>query len=79
MTKQPAPTAQLLRWFTYNHLPPAIQHVPQACAALAEHMVEVLDSDPSPDTIDQLDAGLRKLIEAKDCFTRALLARTGTP
>jgi len=79
MTKQPAPTAQLLRWFTYSHLPPAVQHVPQACAALAELMVEVLEDSDSPDSADQLDAGLRKLIEAKDCFTRALLARNGTP
>jgi len=78
MTIEPTPPHPLLRWFTYSHLPAHIQHVPQVCAALAEHMVEVLDSDPSPDTIDQLDAGLRKLLEAKDCFTRALLARTPT-
>lgn len=40
------------------------------CAELADRMVERLDDGP------ELTAGLRKLLEAKDCFVRAALDRT---
>lgn len=62
-------TLDLLRWFDYDHLPPHLQAVSQHCHALAFEMASSLPDGP------ELTAGLRKLLEAKDCFVRqALLA-----
>lgn len=62
-------TQQLMRHFGYEHLPPHLQEVSRACAELAEALVEGLPDGP------ELSAGLRKLLEAKDCFVRAALDR----
>lgn len=53
--------------FQYEHLREDLRPVSQACAELAEVMVERLPDGP------ELSAGLRKLLEAKDCFVRAAL------
>ena len=58
-------TAHLLRFFEYEHLPERLQVVSQPCAQLADDMVRTLPDGP------ELTAGLRKLLEAKDCFVRA--------
>jgi hypothetical protein len=42
-------------------------YIPQACAELAEDLLDDLPDGP------ELTAGLRKLLEAKDCFVRALV------
>jgi hypothetical protein len=60
-------TQQLARHFTFGHLPPRLKNVSEPCAALAIMMIGKL-----PDG-DELTAGLRKLLEAKDCFVRAAL------
>lgn len=61
-------TVHLARYFAYDHLPTtSMQDISRSCARLAEHMIEMLDDDP------ELTAGLRKLLEAKDCFFRAAL------
>jgi len=60
-------TQQLLKFFTYDHLPMYLQGVSQRCAELAEVMVDKLPDGP------ELAVGLRKLLEAKDCFVRAAL------
>lgn len=60
-------TAQVLRHFRYAHLPPELQEVSRRCAELAEHMAATVPGGP------ELTAGLRKLLEAKDCFVRAAL------
>lgn len=57
----------LARYFDYDHLPEHLQAVSQPCAELAEQMIRTL-----PDVLE-LIAGLRKLLEAKDCFVRAAL------
>jgi len=57
-------TKHLLSLFEYEHLPIHLQRVSGPCAALAEDMVSRLDDGP------ELTAGLRKLLEAKDCFVR---------
>jgi hypothetical protein len=57
----------ILQYFTYEHLPERLQKISKPCADLALKMVEM---DPSP----ELSAGLRKLLEAKDCFVRAALS-----
>jgi hypothetical protein len=54
----------MLRFFAWAHLPERLQPVSQACAQLAEEM------DRLPDCAEKT-AGLRKLLEAKDCFVRA--------
>lgn len=63
-------TVAMLEWFEYDHLPAGGPRSASArCAALADTMVANLDDGP------ELTAGLRKLLEAKDCFVRAALAK----
>lgn len=57
-------TVGLLRHFSFEHLPPALKAVSAPCAALADEMVANLPDGP------ELTTGLRKLLEAKDCFVR---------
>lgn len=59
-------TTSLIRYFGYAHLPPHLQVVSRACGELAQAMVVELPDGP------ELTTGLRKLLEAKDCFVRAL-------
>lgn len=58
-------TQHLRKTFAWEHLPPHLQAVSRPCAELADTMIEAL-----PDGAE-LSAGLRKLLEAKDCFVRA--------
>jgi len=58
---------QIARYFTYDHLPEPLQSISAPCAQLAEDMIELLPDGP------ELTTGLRKLLEAKDCFVRAAL------
>lgn len=60
-------TLNLLRFFVWEHLPPQLQAVSRPIAELAQEMAINL-----PDSAE-LTAGLRKLLEAKDCFVRAAL------
>lgn len=56
----------ILSYFKFSHLPPKLQEVSKPFCDLAE----LLASQTSgPET----SAGLRKLLEAKDCFVRAAL------
>lgn len=57
----------LLRHFTYAHLPPHLAEVSLWFAQVAHRMDEQL-----PDGLEK-DAGLRKLLEAKDCAVRAMI------
>lgn len=63
--KHPA-VVQLLRHFSYDHLPPRLQEVSRPFHALAHANADELDGP-------ELAAGLRKLLEAKDCMVRAAL------
>ena len=63
-------SARMLEHFTFDHLPSSTQQVSSACTALARHMATHLDSD-DPGAGAEVTAGLRKLLEAKDCFVRA--------
>ncbi|MCP3881214.1 MAG: hypothetical protein GY701_22900 [Sulfitobacter sp.] len=60
-------TLGLLKFFEYTHLPDHLQGISSSCAALAYTMVKELPDGP------ELTTGLRKLLEAKDCFVRAAL------
>lgn len=56
--------------FAYDHLPEGqLRETSVRCARLAQVMVEQLPDNP------ELSAGLRKLLEAKDCFVRAALSQ----
>lgn len=60
-------TRGLLRYFAYAHLPEHLQEVSKPCGDLAFAMARTLPDGP------ELTSGLRKLLEAKDCFVRAAL------
>lgn len=60
-------TQHIARYFEWEHLPHDLQAVSRPCAELAARMIETLPDGP------ELTAGLRKLLEAKDCFVRAAL------
>ena len=65
MSLHPA-TAAILRHFGYSHLPSHLASVSEPFHHLAHDMASRLDGP-------ELTAGLRKLLEAKDCFVRAAL------
>ncbi len=67
MSDRPSPSKQLLRYFDYSHLPEPLRTVSEQVATLAYDMERELPDGPEKTT------GLRKLLEAKDCFVRAAL------
>ena len=58
-------TNRLMRWFDSGHLAGPNRKIVDKCRELAEAMDEQLEEGPEKTT------GLRKLLEAKDCFVRA--------
>lgn len=58
---------RMMQWFEYSHLPPHLQEVSKPVGELAKLLMETLPEN------EERTAGLRKLIEAKDCFVRAKL------
>ncbi|HMS75598.1 hypothetical protein [Gordonia sp. (in: high G+C Gram-positive bacteria)] len=54
----------LLSLFECDHLPPHLRMVSEQCRSVALTMVNRSMAGP------ELTAGLRKLLEAKDCFVR---------
>jgi hypothetical protein len=60
-------TQQLARFFTFDHLADNLRPPSAACAELAQEMISQLPDGP------ELTTGLRKLLEAKDCFVRAAI------
>ena len=56
---------RLMRWFEYSHLPPQMQQISKPICELAQQMDAILEEGP------EKTAGLRKLLEAKDCLVRA--------
>ncbi len=61
---------RMLKHFEYLHLPEKLQHISASCQELAETMAIALDSN-DPLIGAEVTTGLRKLLEAKDCFVRA--------
>lgn len=68
----PSPSEQLLRYFAFDHLPAHLQDVSRPLCQLAVFMNDQLPDGPEKTT------GLRKLLEAKDCFVRAALPQDPT-
>ena len=56
---------RLMRWFEFSHLPERLQAISRPVGELAKDMDESLAEGA------EKTAGLRKLLEAKDCFVRA--------
>lgn len=56
-----------IKYFAYSHLPEKLQKVSKPIGDLAQQMEEQLPDGP------EKSAGMRKLLEAKDCFVRAAL------
>jgi len=64
-----ASTVQVLRWLEPNrNLPVHVLPVAIQIALVADRMVEACPDGP------ELTTGLRKLLEAKDCFVRSALS-----
>jgi len=59
---------QVLQFFKYKHLTEELRDVSAKCAELANCMANSLPQN------QELTVGLRKLLEAKDCFVRAALS-----
>ena len=55
----------IMQYFTYSHLPESLQKISKPISELAFDIAVNL-----PDNAEKT-AGLRKLLEAKDCFVRA--------
>lgn len=64
-------TVSIARYFAYDHLPASLREVSARC----EHGLMIRDLPDGP----ELTTGLRKLLEAKDCFVRAALDQPGEP
>lgn len=57
----------IIRYFEYQHLPSHLAAVSKPFHDLAWDLVNQLDAS------EELEAGFRKLLEAKDCMVRAAL------
>lgn len=68
MNRHPSVEA-VTRFFEHNHLPEPLMLIAHKCSKLKDDMLENINDDP------ELTVGLRKLLEAKDCFVRAAVAQ----
>jgi hypothetical protein len=59
----------IMRYFSWSHLPRPLQMYSSFICEIALQMCGTLPDSPG------LTAGLRKLLEAKDCFVRAATDR----
>ncbi len=67
MTTEPRRANPIMKFFDYGHLPERLQEISAPIGELAKTMDARL-----PDSAEK-SAGLRKLLEAKDCLVRASL------
>lgn len=58
-------SSPILKYFECSHLPPKLQEISQPLCDTAKLFDAILPDGPDK------SAGLRKLLEAKDCFVRA--------
>lgn len=56
-----------IKHFAWEHLPPKLQEVSKPIGELARELEAKLPDGP------EKSAGMRKLLEAKDCFVRAAM------
>lgn len=67
------PSQTVLQYFAWGHLPSPLREISGACADVAKFMETTLPDGP------EKTMGLRKLLEAKDCFVRARLEAIEKP
>lgn len=60
-------TTDTIAFFAYSHLPEHLQQVSKPIGELAQLFETNIPDGP------EKNAGMRKLLEAKDCFVRAAL------
>lgn len=63
-------SSPIIKYFACDHLPKHVHGVSRAVQQLALAMEQTLPDGP------EKSAGLRKLLEAKDCFVRAALEKS---
>ena len=71
MSKQRKPSEHFLQFFVWEHLPIHLRGPSKTLARAAGQMIDELPEGP------EKTAGLRKLLEAKDCFVRAVIDNPG--
>ena len=72
--KEEKPVNRMMRWFTYSHLSDDdMRAVSEECASLASYLNRTIPEGP------EKTAGMRKLLEAKDCFVRAVIEGRDEP
>lgn len=59
--------SNIIKYFAFAHLPAHLQGVSKPVGQLAEQLEQLLPDGP------EKSAGMRKLLEAKDCFVRAAI------
>lgn len=62
----------MIQFFAYAHLPPHLQEISKPFGELAQQIIDTLPANA------ERTAGLRKLLEAKDCIVRAKLYKEPT-
>lgn len=67
LVEDPQSVDSLMQFFSYNHLPEALQPFSMPFAQMAEWIIKTLPRNP------ERTVALRKLLEAKDCAVRARL------
>jgi hypothetical protein len=60
-------SSPILKYFAFSHLPEKLQEISKPIGEMASAFDVTLPDGP------EKSAGLRKLLEAKDCFVRAKL------
>jgi len=61
----------IMQYFKYDHLPKELQEVSKPCGDLAKEIDEYMNIHIFSVNEDEWYEGMRKLLEAKDCFVRA--------
>lgn len=61
----------ILNYFAFDHLPPHLQEVSRPFADVASGVAQLANASNGA----EVAAGLRKLLEAKDCAVRAALSK----
>ncbi len=62
-----------IQYFEYEHLPAHLKDISRPICALAQFLEDIVPDGP------EKSAGMRKLLEAKDCFVRAGLETPAAP
>ena len=73
MERMQPPPDRMLQFFQYAHLPEHLQRVSKPYCDLAHAICAADDNSAAQPSNPERTAGLRKLLEAKDCAVRALL------